>query len=223
VSAEVDGALGDWPHVTEHFGSTSVPALVAKPIIDVLVGVDAADLGNENLHHALAGLGFRRVPATSSVDRKLFIRRQGSHAANVHIVEHQSDVWRGLLLFRDWLRFDARAAKEYGVLKRRLMDGRAPDYAQYRSGKGAFIAASESSAHEYFRDHNPGGSEPPSFIVHNFAYDPNPSPEPDPEPGPIPAPFPSPGPEPPTWPPDPPPQPDPPPLPPLSTSPNPNS
>jgi dephospho-CoA kinase len=132
----------------EHIGSTAVPGLVAKDVIDVQVGVsslaaaDAADF----VQGLLAG-GFPRVPDIDSDNSKDGLpwpkRFHGSadpgRPVHVHVREVGSPGWRWALLFRDWLRADATAREEYAGLKRTLAaDG--PSTAAYAEAKEPWFA-----------------------------------------------------------------------------------
>jgi GrpB-like predicted nucleotidyltransferase (UPF0157 family) len=123
----------------EHIGSTSVPGLAAKPVIDILVGIrafaqaDAAiarlcDRGYLYVREAQLGL-----PAHASVKR-------GSPTTHrVHLVEHEGVLWNRYFAFREALRADAALAEEYEHLKRELAATYRADRAGYTAGKTAFI------------------------------------------------------------------------------------
>src|SRR4029079_9203276 len=98
-------ALGPLAVDVEEYGSTSVPDLRAKPILDILVGArDPVEPGP--FVTALAPLGYEYVPKAGVPDHLVF----GCGVARtrlVHVVAHDSDVWRRALRFRDSLRADA--------------------------------------------------------------------------------------------------------------------
>jgi GrpB-like predicted nucleotidyltransferase (UPF0157 family) len=124
-------ACGDAAFVAiEHIGSTSVPGLGAKSIIDMMPGIrlldDAAPLVLK-----LEALGYayvREFELPNEFDEGLPERsyfRKGGHgpdAVHVHMVEPGGAFWESQLLFRNYLRRHADAAAEYGALKRRLAD-----------------------------------------------------------------------------------------------------
>ena len=135
----------------EHIGSTAVPGLVAKPIIDivaVVADIDSAGAAAE----PLATLGWISAPEpTDAALRKLSfcmpsIARRTHH---LHVVEQSSSGWRGWIAFRDHLRAHPAVAAEYGELKRRLADAHGSDPNQrdaYRAGKAAWVAATTEAA-----------------------------------------------------------------------------
>lgn len=93
----------------EHVGSTAVPGLCAKPVIDILLG--AADLRAVETHAArLARLGFRHVAEHEAEipDRRQFVREAGERLrVNLHAVVRGGEFWQQHLAFRDALRTDA--------------------------------------------------------------------------------------------------------------------
>jgi GrpB-like predicted nucleotidyltransferase (UPF0157 family) len=114
----------------EHVGSTSVPGLAAKPVIDILAGLH--DLGEAAaLIPKIEGLGYdykqwteRPSPELNDPGtpfRRYFSRDvDGVRAYQIHMVEITHDRWERTLLFRDYLRRHAESAADYAALKRRL-------------------------------------------------------------------------------------------------------
>ncbi len=119
----------------EHIGSTSVPGLGAKPIIDVLVAVD--DVEDEASYRpALEGVGY--VLRVREPDHRMF--RTPERDVHVHLWPAGSaDVPRHLL-FRDWLRVDERDRRAYEGLKRLLAESDFEDMNEYADAKGELIA-----------------------------------------------------------------------------------
>jgi GrpB-like predicted nucleotidyltransferase (UPF0157 family) len=121
--------LAGWTtRAIEHMGSTAVPGLPAKPIIDMLAVVGAIDAAASPPDRLLGAAGW-------------------VHAAwrthHLHVVEESSGDWRGWLAFRDYLRSDADAVAEYAALKSRLAAAHGDDPNErdaYRHGKADFIA-----------------------------------------------------------------------------------
>ena len=113
----------------EHIGSTAVPGLVAKDVIDVQVGVSSlAAADSADFVHGLLAAGFPRVTGIDSDNSKDGLpwpkRFHGSadpgRPAHIHVREVGSPGWRWALLFRDWLRADPAAAADYAAEKERL-------------------------------------------------------------------------------------------------------
>ncbi|MCY1065195.1 GrpB family protein [Nannocystis sp. RBIL2] len=116
----------------EHIGSTSVPGLAAKPIIDMMPGLRSLDDAPPIIARLVA-LGYQYVPEfeqdTASgpgMPHRRYLRGNdgdGRRAYHVHMVEHGGDFWTAHLLFRDYLRRHPEAAEAYAQLKRELATG----------------------------------------------------------------------------------------------------
>lgn len=136
-AARLRAALGPLAIDVQHFGSTSVPGLRAKPILDILVGAGQPVAAGPFVT-ALAPLGYEYVPKAGVPDHLVF----GCGVARtrlVHVVGHDSDAWRRPLRFRDRLRADPSLAESYERLKLRLAADYPGDRARYTSGKETFI------------------------------------------------------------------------------------
>ena len=125
----------------EHVGSTAVPGLVAKPIIDILLG--ASSLPEiEHRIPALEAIGYSYVP---EFEKQLPLRRYFSKPDrrdgrfHLHAVEHGSAFWHEQLRFRDALRAQPALRDEYARLKRRLAVTHNLDRAAYTDAKAPFI------------------------------------------------------------------------------------
>ncbi|SNY49693.1 GrpB family protein [Paractinoplanes atraurantiacus] len=121
----------------EHVGSTSVPGMAAKPVIDVMVAVDELDVV-EKREGALETLGYRRVDV--GMPERLFYRRvrDGELVVHLHVVTVESWATRNERLLRDHLLGNAEDRAAYGRLKRELAAaGHEAD--AYTRGKTALI------------------------------------------------------------------------------------
>jgi GrpB-like predicted nucleotidyltransferase (UPF0157 family) len=136
-------ALGDLNPRIEHIGSTSVPGLAGKPIIDMLVGVRS--LGDFERHcDRLSIYGYEYIPEYERAlpDRRFFKRVvRGVRTHHVHVVEIDGHYWKRYLKFRDSLRADAWLAGRYADLKRRLAARFRYDRDAYTNGKTGFVEA----------------------------------------------------------------------------------
>ena len=108
-----DGALVGM----EHIGSTSVPGLCAKPIVDVLVGLRELELTDEQIA-AVVELGYLFLGEHGLPGRLFFRKNPRTH--HVHVVEHGGEHWDRQLTFRDALRADEEERHRYDTFKRRL-------------------------------------------------------------------------------------------------------
>lgn len=133
----------------EHVGSTAVPGLPAKPILDLQVAV--ADLAHASQFSAvLAPDGWHRVPPKLDARawRRFFVRVvDGRRDAHLHVMTQASARWAEQLTFRDALRSDTRLAQSYAELKITLATQHADDREAYSAAKTDFIRA-VLAAHE---------------------------------------------------------------------------
>jgi GrpB-like predicted nucleotidyltransferase (UPF0157 family) len=138
-------ALGDLAVRIDHIGSTAVPDLPAKPVIDIQVSLSSMTpraTWREPL--AAAGYSYRLDP--TSVDHEFVCRESadGTRLVNVHLCPAGSEWERRHLTFRDRLRSDPGARDAYATLKRRLAAEHPKDVHTYADGKNAFIRRLEA-------------------------------------------------------------------------------
>jgi GrpB-like predicted nucleotidyltransferase (UPF0157 family) len=141
--AIIAAALGALVVTIEHVGSTAVPGLAAKPIIDLLVGVTSLHAARACGIDALQALGYTYVPEYQSWLRdELFFRKGvgGPWTHHVHMMARSDPGWDRRLVFRDYLRAHPDAAAAYVTLKRKLAEACKDDIAAYRNGKDQFVA-----------------------------------------------------------------------------------
>ncbi len=106
----------------EHYGSTSIPGLSSKPIIDILIAVRHLD-DAQGCIEPLARLGYEYRPMNDVLIPGTRYFRKGPSGANTHhirMVKVGSDLWNDYLLFRDYLRNHSDEADRYGKLKKEL-------------------------------------------------------------------------------------------------------
>jgi GrpB-like predicted nucleotidyltransferase (UPF0157 family) len=142
LAAEIRSALAGLDARIEHVGSTSVPGLAAKPIIDIAIGVPGP-LAIDRMIRLLEPLGciFRRDEGASG--GQLFVvdedGRPGHRIAVIHVVTTDDPQWIRYLAFRDRLRADPHARTEYQQLKQQLAREFPTDRVAYTAGKETFI------------------------------------------------------------------------------------
>ncbi|GAA4523648.1 hypothetical protein GCM10023160_14060 [Brachybacterium paraconglomeratum] len=134
----------------EHIGSTSVPGLPAKAILDVAIGQRP---GSDPLsvHEWLmrAGHLYRGEGGEERPDRIYALELEpGLRLVNVHVLDHGGEQWRRYLTFRDHLRTHPAERDAYGELKRRLAIAHPEDRLAYVQAKGSFITARHADASE---------------------------------------------------------------------------
>ena len=127
--------------IIEHIGSTSVPELASKPVIDVLLGANSlAEI--ESKISALNQLGFSYVPKyeTELPMRRYFVKSSsGSLRIHLHAVELGSPIWVEHLTFRDALRNDSNLRSDYQYLKLQLATQFSDNKSAYTAAKDPFI------------------------------------------------------------------------------------
>jgi putative glutamine amidotransferase len=139
-------ALGAQVVRIEHIGSTSVPGLAAKPVIDISIGLVSVEPRGAYVP-ALVDLGYRTVLDPTDPDHEFASRDlDGERRFNVHLCRAGSPFERRHLAFRDWLRTHPRDAVAYGDLKRELAAEHPNDVHTYTEGKTGFIRAIEAKA-----------------------------------------------------------------------------
>jgi GrpB-like predicted nucleotidyltransferase (UPF0157 family) len=136
-------AIGDTVVEVEHVGSTAVPGLCAKPIIDIIVGIRKL-IDAKNCIVPLESINYEYVPEyEASIPERRYFRKGPSEMPNdhfhLHMVEHGSDFWKRHLFFRDYLRTHPGAAREYCELKKRLAAKYGLNREAYTGAKTTFI------------------------------------------------------------------------------------
>jgi GrpB-like predicted nucleotidyltransferase (UPF0157 family) len=142
-------AIGEWLAGIEHVGSTSVPGLAAKPIIDIMPGLRSLD-DTALIVPAMEAIGYQYIAEYEDQlpERRYFIKPPGRrHTAerlfHVHAVETTSRFWRRHIAFRDYLRANPAACDDYTALKRRLAAEHGSDREAYTEAKTEFITGIE--------------------------------------------------------------------------------
>lgn len=130
-------ALGEGIAEIEHIGSTAVPGLAAKPVIDICAGLESADLTGEQIA-AVERLGYEYL-GELGLPGRLFFRKGGAASTHhVHAVEWGGEHWHRHLAFRDYLREHPDEARRYAGAKKRLAAEVEHDWYEYVERKNAF-------------------------------------------------------------------------------------
>jgi GrpB-like predicted nucleotidyltransferase (UPF0157 family) len=125
----------------EHIGSTAVPGLCAKPVLDVLLGAQSLAQVQAAVP-ALAQLGYTYRPEYEAQlpQRRYFVRPAGATPrVHLHAVQQGGTLWQRHLYFRDQLCQNAHLRDQYAALKRQLAQRHSNDKAAYTLAKGPFI------------------------------------------------------------------------------------
>jgi GrpB-like predicted nucleotidyltransferase (UPF0157 family) len=145
-AGRIRAALGDRAVRIEHVGSTSVPGLAAKPVVDIQVSVPSM-VPRSTYMDPLVELGYRWALDPWSDEHEFFSREEdGERAFHVHVCPAGSIWERRHLAFRDWLRDHPADAAEYERLKRDLAERHPRDTYSYADAKTAFIREIEARA-----------------------------------------------------------------------------
>ena len=139
----------------EHFGSTAIPGLAAKPIIDILMEVSSLEETKKQIVPLLESEGYDYFWRPELFDGPpmyaWFIKRdsEGKRTHHIHMVEADSKLW-DRLYFRDYLREFPDEAERYGELKHSLSEKYPNDRVAYTKGKTDFIVSVAEKAKQYY-------------------------------------------------------------------------
>jgi GrpB-like predicted nucleotidyltransferase (UPF0157 family)/GNAT superfamily N-acetyltransferase len=135
----LEGAIAAWASGgIHHVGSTAVPGLDAKPIVDILVGVDDLETSRACIE-PLAGVGYLYAPYRSEEMHWFCKPHPSRRTHHLHLVPTQSRRFADELAFRDRLRASAETARAYAALKHSLAARFGDDREAYTDAKADFI------------------------------------------------------------------------------------
>ena len=162
--ARVGHAVGERTSTLDHIGSTSVPGLVAKDVLDLQLGVESLeDADDPAFVAALMGAGFPRVegfvadrPRVDGTTPTEWPKRFHGNsdpavAVHLHVREVGSPGWRWSLLFRDWLRAEPAAREEYSAIKRGV-EARGLSMEDYAEAKEPWFDGIHARLEEWARE-----------------------------------------------------------------------
>ncbi|HEX2171741.1 MAG TPA: GrpB family protein [Dehalococcoidia bacterium] len=113
-------SLGPRALAIEHVGSTSVPGLGAKPVIDIMVGVGELAEGEECIA-PLRAIGYEFIPRRNFPECYFFVRGPWrARLFHLHLTKYRGPMWNRYLLFRDYLRDHPEVARQYQERKREI-------------------------------------------------------------------------------------------------------
>jgi GrpB-like predicted nucleotidyltransferase (UPF0157 family) len=139
--AALEEAIGEWTcGGIHHVGSTAVPGLEAKPIIDILVGVRDLETARA-CFGPLAGLDYLYAPYLAEEMHWFCKPHPARRTHHLHLVPIGSKRYRDEIAFRDRLRADRQLAARYAALKRELAERHRDDREAYTEAKSTFVAA----------------------------------------------------------------------------------
>ena len=149
-SERVTAALGENVVTVHHVGSTAIPGIYAKPIIDLLVEVKDIALIDEQ-SSSMESLGYEAMGEFGIAGRRYFRKdsQEGVRTHHVHIFEFGSEQVERHLAFRDYMIAHPEEAQKYSELKRELAREYPTSIEQYMDGKDGFIRAIDRKAAQW--------------------------------------------------------------------------
>jgi len=138
------GEAGRGVVAIEHIGSTAVPGLAAKPVIDIMIGVGAV-ADDVPCITPIVHLGYKCM-GEFGIPGRLYFRKGKPRSHHIHMAVHGSDFWRDQTGFRDLLRARPDLANEYAALKRELAARYGADHTGYIDAKTPFIQSALGQA-----------------------------------------------------------------------------
>ena len=146
----IGAALGKYLVATEHVGSTAVPLLAAKPVIDIQIGVASLKIAGRYCIQPMIDLGYEYVQVyEQAIPERRFFRKndhRGVRTHNAHMVVVEGKWWKRHLAFRDYLRARSDARRQYEALKRDLAARDYDSINDYADEKTEFIRSIEAIA-----------------------------------------------------------------------------
>ena len=137
--AALSSALGECVLEIEHIGSTSIPGLPAKPILDIAIAVEKLAVV-ENFVAPLAALGYT-YKGEYGLPGRLFFAKGSPVTHHVHAVERTSEHWCVWRLFRDYLRTHVDECARYAAVKLELAERHAADRDAYTRSKSEYVTS----------------------------------------------------------------------------------
>jgi GrpB-like predicted nucleotidyltransferase (UPF0157 family) len=135
--ASLQVVLGSKVLDIQHIGSTSIPGMLAKPIIDIAIAVSDFDEAKA-LIPMVESLGYEYKGEFGIPHRHYFVKGD-PRLFHIHLSEITSIEWQNTILFRDYIRQHLDLAEEYAQLKQQLAQQYPQDREAYLNGKTAFV------------------------------------------------------------------------------------
>ncbi len=137
--AILDRVIGSWAvGGIEHIGSTAVPGLAAKPVIDIMAGVDSLEASRSAIP-VLSEIEYCHFPYRPDLMHWFCKPSPSFRTHHLHLIPFRSRLWAERLAFRDYLREHTDVAMEYAELKQRLAAQHRLDREAYTDAKTPFV------------------------------------------------------------------------------------
>ena len=137
----IEAVLGNEAIRIEHIGSTAIPGLIAKAVIDIAIGIQRLKMASRYIP-LIEGLEYIYEPTFEALlpERRFFWKGTPTvHTYHIHMAEVGSPLWVKPIMFRDYLRKHPDEAQHYGELKRSLAEKCVNDMDAYIDGKTVFV------------------------------------------------------------------------------------
>ncbi|WP_018922656.1 GrpB family protein [Salsuginibacillus kocurii] len=139
----LEDLIGNHAEAIEHIGSTAIAAICAKPIIDILVGVESMEEVKHFDRERLKESGYYHLAKVQIEGKEVFAKFSDLEAATkthiLHVVEYEGEWWQQHTFFRDYLNDNLALASEYETLKNTLAAQYANDERSYTAEKKQFV------------------------------------------------------------------------------------
>jgi GrpB-like predicted nucleotidyltransferase (UPF0157 family) len=129
--------LHDDSTAIQHIGSTAISSIYAKPIVDIMIGVETFP-PSQHLADGLVSLGYNAL-GEAGVPERLYFRYRGLRLFNVHVVEREGQHWVSNLALRDYLRAYPEEAKRYEEVKMKAVQSGVSSLLKYSEGKSVIV------------------------------------------------------------------------------------
>ncbi|WP_179134495.1 GrpB family protein [Oceanobacillus timonensis] len=142
IQEQIKNVLNVDEETIQHIGSTAIQDISAKPVIDILLGVENIHQVEAKTFKGLQTIGFYRLKVERENEIILAKFTDGTFLEKTHYI-HMTDIngvkWRNLLYFRDALNADAPLRREYEHLKQALMTKKGMEIIKYTDEKESFV------------------------------------------------------------------------------------
>ncbi len=135
--ARLEAVIGDYVLEIQHVGSTSIPGMIAKPIIDIAIAVRDFEEARVCIQ-PVERLGYE-YRGELGIPRRHYFVKGDPRTHHIHVNELGSRDWENQVLFRDYLIQHRELAEEYAELKRGLAERYPRDREAYLDGKASFV------------------------------------------------------------------------------------
>ncbi|WP_062110480.1 GrpB family protein [Bacillus niameyensis] len=126
----------------EHIGSTAIKNMVAKPILDLVVGVDDIDKVDEVFFQGLKKAGFLklRIQRPNEIVLAKFTDETYKVKTHyIHLVDYNKELWKNIIFFRDYLNANETVREQYSDLKKKFIEANNSGIEQYTNYKEQFV------------------------------------------------------------------------------------